>query len=1019
MPATLQIQLFGGMRVALDNKPIGNFYSIKAPALLAYLAVTRRTPTRDTLASLLWGEMSDVAAKTNLRQALANLHKLLEPYLLITRDTAEFNFDAPYILDVEQFETYLRGSNFIAAVALYQGDFLDGVFVRDAPDFEEWALAQRARLRELALQAMSALVTQCAARGENARGIEYATRLIALDPWREEAHRELMLMLARTGQRSVALAQYETCKRVLQEQMGVEPSAETTALFERIRAAGASPRHNLPAQPTTFVGRARELAQIESALLKPERRLVTLLGSGGIGKTRLALQAAEDAVKLGAFLNGVYFVPLASVDSPDLLVPAMADACEFAFSGKQDPPLQLVSFLRDKEILFVLDNFEQLLGAAAWLAQVLKSAPQVKLLVTSRERLNLQWEWLIAIEGLDYPDFRFSISDFRLGTSEQSEIENRKWSAVELFVERARQACPDFELNDATRASVARVCQLVEGMPLGIELAAAWAKTHDCDEIAREIERGYDFLATTQRDASERQRSLRAVFERSWQLLDPAARQVFSRLSVFRGGFTREAAERVAGASLARLSALVDKSLLRRNASSRYEMHELLRQYAAEKLRQIPDEQMEARRRHGRYYADHLQHRQKRLKEQDPKKALSEIRPEIENLRAAWHWAVEPGKPPALAEIEAYMEVLLTYWEMQASFLEGERAFAEALAPFGNPASALERLDRRSNIVLANLLARRGWFCFRLARYEQGRDLIQTGLSILRRLDAWEEMGYPLLFAGACAFGMGRLAESKQLFLESHAVYERAGDAWGIAGALNNLGQVAVAMGEHEEANRFIQASLAASRAANIRYLHGHALSTLARLQLARGEFASAQQTLQECLSIAEELEDQYLVAEALGNLGAAATALGELAEAEQRYQQTLRIAVEIGDRWGWANTLNRLGDAAVRLNRLEESRQHFRRALETAWEIGAVSVALNSVQGMAWVLAGEGNKERALELATFALYHADNEQVTRDTAQRLLIELRTGLPAEQAGVAEERGKTKQLADVIAELLKL
>ena len=526
----LQMRLLGGLQITQNGIPLTNFVSNKAPALLAYLAVTQRAHSRDALAGLLWGELSDTDAKNNLRQTLSNLRKLLDPYLLITRETVGLNPDASYLLDVTQFEQSLttedRRQNtdhrlqnaehrsqttdseaavhhLAVAIELYQGDFLAGFFVRDAPEFEEWMLAQRARLHELALQALHTLTEFHLSHGAYVRAIDYAMRLLALDSWREEAHRQLMLAFARSGQRSAALAQYETCRRSLDKELGVEPSAETTKLYERIRAAGEATRHNLPPQPTPFVGRAQELAQIEAQLLKPECRLLTLLGVGGVGKTRLALATAERLLQIGAFLNGVYFVPLVGVESPELLATAMADACEFTFSGKQDPKAQLANFLRDKETLLVLDNFEQLLDAALWLGQLLKSAPNLKLLVTSRERLNVQWERLVTIEGLAYPkDENGRMKDEGggaqddplkkgLGGGMKAEDDDSifnlqsffhqslRFDAIQLFVSRAQAVQVDFDVN-ATLPCVVRICQLVEGMPLGLELAAAWAPLHTC-----------------------------------------------------------------------------------------------------------------------------------------------------------------------------------------------------------------------------------------------------------------------------------------------------------------------------------------------------------------------------------------------------------------------------------------------------------------------------------------------------------------------------------------------------------
>jgi hypothetical protein len=296
------------------------------------------------------------------------------------------------------------------AIELYRGDFLEGFHVRNAPGFEEWMLGEQERLRQLALQALHMLTTHHTMRGEYGAGVDYITRLLALDPWREEAHRQLMLLLARSGQRSAALAQYETCCRVLVEGLGVEPSAETTALYERIRAAPER-RHNLPPRPTSFVGREEELAVMGQHLANPDCRLLTVIGPGGIGKTRLALQVAAEQVD--AFLHGVTFVPLASLLSAELLAPAIADALQLPLHGREAHKVQLLNHLRDKELLLVLDNFEHLVPTGLrLLLDILRAAPEVKLLVTSRERLNLRWEWVMALDGLPYPEERLDIADW-------------------------------------------------------------------------------------------------------------------------------------------------------------------------------------------------------------------------------------------------------------------------------------------------------------------------------------------------------------------------------------------------------------------------------------------------------------------------------------------------------------------------------------------------------------------------------------------------------------------------------
>ncbi|MDO8752432.1 MAG: BTAD domain-containing putative transcriptional regulator, partial [Anaerolineales bacterium] len=390
----LKIHLLGGLHITRAGAPVTDFVSNKVPALLAYLAVTRRTHSRDKLASLLWGEMSEADAKNNLRQALTNLRRVANDYLTITRDSIEFNGDC--FLDSAQFESDLKTASSSAleaasviltnSLALYHGDFLEGFYVRDAPDFEDWMLAERARLRELALGALHTLTQFHTTHGNFSEAMSFASRLLTFDPWREEAHRHLMLLQARTGQFSAALAQYENCKKILEKELGVEPSLETTALYERIRSARQAARHNMPASSTVLIGREKELENLRRRLADPACRLITLTGLGGAGKTRLAQETARLCTDV--FINGAWFVPLAAVDAEGI-VPAMGNAFDFPFS-KGDPKKQILNYFRQKELLLVLDNFEHLLDSSALLADILKAAPDVKILVTSRERLDIE-----------------------------------------------------------------------------------------------------------------------------------------------------------------------------------------------------------------------------------------------------------------------------------------------------------------------------------------------------------------------------------------------------------------------------------------------------------------------------------------------------------------------------------------------------------------------------------------------------------------------------------------------------
>src|SRR5213080_206513 len=411
---------------------------------------------------------------------------------------------------------------------------------------------------------------------------------------------------------------------------------------------------NLPLPRTSFVGRASELEAVDRLLEDPGCRLLTLVGPGGAGKTRLALEAA--ARRVDRYPHGVHFVPLVSVSSPDFLAPALAESIQFAVDGAHSgfsAQEQLLDYLSERSTLLVLDNFEHLVGGSGFLGEVIERAPQVELLTTSRERLNVQSEWVFDVDGL--------------GLAENG---NGSASAVRLFVERAKQVAPGFAFDDTTE--VLRICRLVDGMPLGIELAASWVSVLSCTEIADEIEGNIDFLTTSMRDVPERHRSLRAVIDQSWRLLTEEQRSAFSRLSVFHGSFDRSAAAAVTGADVRLLSELVAKSLLRRPDFGRFELHELLRQYAAEQLRSSPADEADAREGHARHYAAMLLERQAALMGPELVVARDELRGELDNLRAAVEWTVdEDTERSALPVLDAFYTFLFMHsWFDSAETLE-------------------------------------------------------------------------------------------------------------------------------------------------------------------------------------------------------------------------------------------------------------------------------------------------------------------------------------------------------------
>jgi predicted ATPase len=412
---------------------------------------------------------------------------------------------------------------------LYHGDLWPGCY-------DDWILPERERLRQTFSEALERLIELLEYERDYPAAVRYTRRLLQHDPLHEATHRRLMRLYALSGDRAGVERVYQECAVLLQRELEVEPSPATREAYERLVSVveTISQRHNLPTPPTPLIGRESELVQIAKLLADPACRLLTLVGPGGIGKTRLALQAAS--AETGRYLHGVYFVPLTSLTSTEFLVSAIAATLNFSFHGPAEPKTQLLNYLREKEMFLTLDGFEHLLPASEaeekdgseLLADILVSAPLVKILVTSRERLNLAGEWLLDIEGLSVPPQVLPLP------SEGSVARLEAYSAVTLFAQAASRMQPGFSLSSQIQRDVTRICRLVEGMPLALELAAAWVRTLTCAEIAQEIEQKMGFLRRSVRHAPRRHESMEAVFDPSWKLLSTAEKRVFRQLSIWR-----------------------------------------------------------------------------------------------------------------------------------------------------------------------------------------------------------------------------------------------------------------------------------------------------------------------------------------------------------------------------------------------------------------------------------------------------------------------------------------------------
>ncbi len=706
----LYLRLLGQLRLEQDGQEVTGFRTRRAVALLAYLVCQPRPVPRSRLVELIWPDKSEERGRANLRWALNHLSNLLPDCWQVARQSVQFCPNENCVVDTLRLTQALADgepNQLATAVADIEGEFLRGFYLDESADFETWLLTERELWRQQTQSALEKLIEHHHLQRNYEKALHFSRQLLDLDPWQEDVHRWVMRLLARQGRYTEALQQYEQCRRILEEELGAEPGQETQTLFQELQQAANTPRHNLPPLLTSFVGREAELAQINTMLKTPDCRLLTLVGPGGIGKTRLALAAAKTQVN--AFFNGVTFVPLAGVtpatdaDAVEPVITDIATALRFSFSGQQSPREQLLNYLHDKELLLLLDNFEQLRAASALLVEILQQAAGIKLLVTSRERLNISPEWALPLEGLPYPP---ADTPNNLQT----------YPAVQLFEQSARRIKPDFTLAD-NAAAVAQICRLVEGFPLGLELAAGWVRVIPCAEIVREIERNLDALAVSSATTPNRHRSMRATLDYSWNLLSPAEQQTFQRLSVFREGFERHAAEQVANVTLPLLSGLVDKSFLRHTGTGRYEIHELMRQFGAEKLSQRPKEEQSTRQKHAIYFAQFLEHRAESLLDLRNKSVLTEIDCEIENIRAGWQWLagrqdIETAAP--------YLENLWYFYKRKGWFQEALPVLQQGIA-----------FAAASNTQKARWYRMLSEACMGLGKHQKARQYIEQSLVLL------------------------------------------------------------------------------------------------------------------------------------------------------------------------------------------------------------------------------------------------------------------------------------------------
>jgi len=917
--------------------------------LLAHLALRRTWVARSELASLLWPDQQPRLAYTNLRKALFRLQSFKWTEHIEAQGSAlRFEVDT----DVLAFETALREQRLADAIAAYRGDLLAG-FDDDGNDaWSGWLGFERDRLR---LAWRGAVQQRLAQDIDPSEATDLAARWLASDPLDEAALRSYMQWLVRAGQGGRASQAYRDFVARLRDELGLEPAAELVALHDSLMQR-SQPPVAVPAAPKQppaedgFIGRTVEMRRIAALLAQNDCRLLCIIGPGGVGKTRLALHATQQLA--AGYAHGAVFVSLEDVASGAELGGRLAHELKIPLKSRDDALEQVVGTLRERQLLLVLDNFEHLADAAAVLARLLDECAGLRIVVTSRVRLALAAEWLLPLDGLPCPE-----------DEDRDRIE--AFDAARLFVRAAQRVHPGLAAA-AEAAAIVDICRQVQGLPLALELAAAWTRVLSCEDIANELREGTELLHATDASQPSRHASIDIVFRHSWQLLGDAERAALARLAVFRGGFTAQAARAVGAVPLPVLAALADKSLVRKD-ESRCFLHPLVHQFARARLEQEYDATT-TKAAHCRYFLRRLVESMHRVRQADPP-TLRELDADFDNIRAAWRVAVKDGLAADLGRA-AYS--LMTYCEHRGQQLEGLALLLEAIEGSGAAQPALA--------------APAAWLAFRLDRYAEAEALGRKALDAIgpHGRDATAAFRAATVMGAACA-RLGRTEEAHRWFRQAVDLAQKTGDPLDAASALDNLGLMLRGAGDLEGALGLYRKALLKHREAGDAGGAALCLNNEAVIHIMRRDLDAAQRLLREARQLCDRhgLPSTQCMIEV--NLASVATFKNDTELALQHGLKALELAVQTGRRGNEVDARHAIAWAALHRKDLPTARSELARALTVSLAIGRPELVALGVRLFADIVAALGHREVGARVLRFLLRQPDLAATERVEAERQL----------------------------------
>ena len=991
----LSFALLGQTVLLKNGMPLVKFRSQKEAALLIYLAQTGQSQQRDVVAELLWDATSTQQALSNLRTVIARLRKQVGDALIVTRKTIALSperlaqVDSVKLLqvleDVGEVETAVSATTLQKALETYHGDFLSDFNISNAPRFNDWAIITREHIRRRVISGYKMLGQFSLTTGDAKSGIEIARRWLNVDALDEAAHTLLIQHLIEAGKLQEARTHYKQCVELLQAELMIAPPDEMTALIESIRPTPVNmPRpltavqHNLPTAYNQFFNRETVQQEIHTRLDQPWCRFVTITGQGGVGKTRLATTIASS--RLSQYRDGAWLVELADIDPDDddlaeAIAVEIATTLDLRLSGSATPEEQLRGHLQHKQMLLVLDNFEHILKGVQLVLDIVHQCENVQLIITSREALKLQAEWTVALKGLSFPN------------SKSDEMHS---DAVDLFI--ARQAQQHHgAVSDTDMIDIRTICNLVEGLPLAIELAAAHSRYMPFQEIAECLRDSFDMLTTSLRDVPQRHRGLQVVFEMSWQTLTPALQLQLARLSIFRGGFTLKAARQITEANITTLSILVDKSLLSYDGESgRYVLHPVIRSYAAVK-RESSDPTPQ---KYAHYYLSLLAQHTEALQKDKPQDSMKELEPDIDNIRSAWQMGLSERNSDLLANALTSLSI---YYQLRGLAHEGESVMQNTMSV------ALSWEGEGTHLAVhAGLDQAR--FLNRLGQYQLSIQTIQTVLKLANDIrDRWT-VGMAHVWWGESLWRSGEFDTAETKLNHALAIAQKISAQFIVGWCYHQLGIVNDIQGRFVAALNCFEKASEIWQALNNQNTLSVTLNSIGLVYRNQGELTAAKQAMEQALAICVEQDNRYLQAMLFSNLSTIYLQEGDHFGAHYYLQLGLELAIATGSLHSQSDIYVNIGKNYRLQGEYDLAQQHLERGLQIAKTIGNRPSMVVGLHNLADVLKIQGNTQKAETIYNQALLITQQDGL-KSLECELLISLATLLNERNSEKAKQYSK--------------